>query len=146
MPRRTRQGGPARATSMIVMRHLLVIAVGGLLAWGGSAWGQAAAAVPAAKPAPAAEWLRQRAAQQAEQGRAFPALHGFQLTDRWEQSGIRFASRAVEDANKQFKQNHYDHGTGLAAADVDGDGRPDLYFVSQLGDRKSTRLNSSHRT
>ena len=28
---------------------------------------------------------------------------------------------------------HYDHGTGVAAADVDGDGRTDLYFVSQLG-------------
>jgi hypothetical protein len=28
---------------------------------------------------------------------------------------------------------HYDHGTGIAAADVDGDGLYDIYFLSQLG-------------
>jgi enediyne biosynthesis protein E4 len=28
---------------------------------------------------------------------------------------------------------HYDHGAGIAAADVDGDGKYDIYFVSQLG-------------
>ncbi|MGH9367688.1 MAG: CRTAC1 family protein, partial [Thermoanaerobaculia bacterium] len=32
-----------------------------------------------------------------------------------------------------YKAVHYDHGNGLAAADVDGDGRVDLYFVNQLG-------------
>src|SRR5207245_10243709 len=32
-----------------------------------------------------------------------------------------------------YKHGHYDHGTGLCAADVDGDGLPDLFFVSQLG-------------
>jgi len=28
---------------------------------------------------------------------------------------------------------HYDHGNGVAVADVDGDGRLDLYFTSQIG-------------
>src|SRR4030095_6286890 len=36
-------------------------------------------------------------------------------------------------ALKWWKPAHYDHGTALAVADVDGDGRPDLYFVNQLG-------------
>jgi len=39
----------------------------------------------------------------------------------------------VEDALKSWKPAHYDHGSGVAAADVDGDGRIDLYFVNQLG-------------
>src|SRR5207249_2735077 len=38
-----------------------------------------------------------------------------------------------DDAGKAYKKVHYDHGTGLCAADVDADGRPDLYFVTQLG-------------
>ena len=42
-------------------------------------------------------------------------------------------NRIVDDAGKAYKKVHYDHGTGLCAADVDGDGRPDLYFVTQLG-------------
>jgi hypothetical protein len=28
---------------------------------------------------------------------------------------------------------HYDHGSAVAAADVDGDGLYDLYFVNQVG-------------
>ena len=28
---------------------------------------------------------------------------------------------------------HYDHGNGVAVADVDGDGLDDLYFVTQVG-------------
>src|ERR1051326_600201 len=36
-------------------------------------------------------------------------------------------------------------GYWVAAADVDGDGNPDLFVVNQcVRDRKSTRLNSSH--
>ena len=31
------------------------------------------------------------------------------------------------------KPVHYDHGNGIAAADVDGDGLIDLYFVNQVG-------------
>jgi hypothetical protein len=39
----------------------------------------------------------------------------------------------VSDAAKTYKPAHYDHGTGMAVADVDGDGRLDVYFVSQVG-------------
>jgi hypothetical protein len=41
--------------------------------------------------------------------------------------------RAVDDVRKNYRPVHYDHGNGIAAADVDGDGRPDLYFVNQAG-------------
>ncbi len=49
------------------------------------------------------------------------------------ESGISFETRIVDDAGKAYKHVQYDHGTGLAAADVDGDGLADLYFVTQLG-------------
>jgi hypothetical protein len=65
-----------------------------------------------------------------EQSRVF---HGFRFTDRLPESGITWRQRVVEDAAKTYKSAHYDHGTGLAIADVDGDGRLDLYFVSQVG-------------
>lgn len=61
------------------------------------------------------------------------AFRDFTFVDRRAESGITFRSRIVDDAAKAYKPVHYDHGTGVAAADVDGDGRPDLFFVSQLG-------------
>src|SRR5205823_3134580 len=68
-----------------------------------------------------------------EQAERSPAFHDFQFTDRLTASGITFENRIVDDAGKAYKKVHYDHGTGLCAADVDGDGLPDLYFVTQLG-------------
>ena len=59
--------------------------------------------------------------------------HDFAFTDRLAESAITFRHRATEDGTKHYKMVHYDHGNGVAAADVDGDGRLDLYFVSQLG-------------
>ncbi|HEX3555013.1 MAG TPA: CRTAC1 family protein [Thermoanaerobaculia bacterium] len=57
----------------------------------------------------------------------------FRFTDRVEESGITFVNQIVDDAGKTYKAAHYDHGNGIAAADVDGDGLVDLYFTSQLG-------------
>lgn len=33
-----------------------------------------------------------------------------------------------------FLANQYNHGSGLAVGDVDGDGHPDVYFVNQMGE------------
>ena len=75
--------------------------------------------------------IRQR--QQARAAATQKAFHDFRFTDRTAESGITFRSHAVEDVGKYNKPIQYDHGTGVAAADVDGDGLPDLYFVSQIG-------------
>src|SRR5438270_2971567 len=78
-------------------------------------------------------WLLARARQEVEQAERSPVFHDFQFTDRLEASGITFQNRIVDDAGKDYKAVHYDHGAGVCAADVDGDSLPDLYFVTQLG-------------
>ncbi|HEY6108275.1 MAG TPA: CRTAC1 family protein [Gemmatimonadales bacterium] len=85
----------------------------------------AAAATPA--------WLVERARQEAELAARSPVVHDFRFTDQRSASGITFENRVVDDAGKAYKLAHYDHGSGVCAADVDGDGLPDLYFTTQLG-------------
>ncbi|HXO20957.1 MAG TPA: CRTAC1 family protein [Thermoanaerobaculia bacterium] len=63
----------------------------------------------------------------------FKVFHDFQFKDRIAESGITFVQHIVEDAGKTYKAAHYDHGNGIAAADVDGDGLIDIYFVNQVG-------------
>ncbi|MFO0867872.1 MAG: FG-GAP-like repeat-containing protein [Pirellulales bacterium] len=78
-------------------------------------------------------WLAER---QAAQEATRPQLRvdcDFRFVDRRHESGIRFRHRAVDDVGRTMVTAHYDHGSGLAVADVDGDGRLDLYFVSQIG-------------
>jgi enediyne biosynthesis protein E4 len=74
-----------------------------------------------------------RAAQIAAAAAGYGVFHGFQFSDRLAESGITFVHRAVDDVTRHYRPVHYDHGSGLAAADVDGDGVTDLYFVNQAG-------------
>lgn len=91
----------------------------------------------AAEPSPehryALQQLEARKALQIESAKNVSTFHDFTFTDRIEESGIRFVNRVVDDAAISYKAAHYDHGNGVAAADVDGDGLEDLYFTTQLG-------------
>ena len=78
-------------------------------------------------------WLQRAAAAQVKAASGLTAFHDFQFTDRVLQSGITFKHGIVADAGKAYKAVHYDHGNGLAVADVDADGRLDVYFVNQVG-------------
>ena len=69
----------------------------------------------------------------AQVGQPLSVFHDFRLTHRLPESGITYRNRVVSDAAKTYKSAHYNHGTGMAVADVDGDGRLDVYFVSQVG-------------
>src|SRR2546426_12640395 len=84
-------------------------------------------------------WLDERARQEAELAARSRVVHDFRFTDRNQASGIMFANRVVDDAGRTYKLVHYDHGSGLCAADVDGDGLPDLYFTTQLGSNELWR-------
>ena len=77
--------------------------------------------------------LRLRKDLQATNALRATAFYGFQLSNRLEESRITFQHQIVEDAGRSYKAAHYDHGNGMAVADVDGDLLPDLYFTTQLG-------------
>jgi hypothetical protein len=88
----------------------------------------------AQEPEPATPpWLADRARQEADLASRSHVSHDFRFTDTRVSSGITFENRVVDDAGKTYKLAHYDHGSGVCAADVDGDGLPDLYFATQLG-------------
>lgn len=77
--------------------------------------------------------LERRAQYQRSAASAMTAFHDFQFTNQIEASGIRFEHQFVDDAGRDYKAAQYDHGNGVAVADIDGDGRLDLYFTTQLG-------------
>jgi hypothetical protein len=78
-------------------------------------------------------WLQKLKDAQVKAVAGVAAFHDFQFTDRLIESGISFKHRIVDDAGKAYKAAHYDHGNGIAIADVDGDGLSDIYFVNQVG-------------
>lgn len=124
-------------------RSPLLLAIPALVAaCGGAPPGSSRSSAPESTP-PA--WLAARGAEQRAAAASSTAFHDFGFADRVDSSGITFENRIVDDAGKVYKKVHYDHGTGLAAADVDGDGRPDLYFVSQLGSSELWRNRGGGR-
>ncbi len=63
----------------------------------------------------------------------------FSFTDRQPESGIDFLHESVDDSLRTWKPAHYDHGNGVLVADVDGDQRMDLYFLTQIGSNRLYR-------
>jgi enediyne biosynthesis protein E4 len=88
--------------------------------------------VPADLPETGA-WLTRLRDDQVKAAAGVTTFHDFQFADRITESGIEFRHRVVDDAGKAYKAAHYDHGNGVAMADVDGDGLSDIYFVNQVG-------------
>lgn len=74
-----------------------------------------------------------RQGEQRKAAASWEVEHDFALHDRLTESGITFVHRITEDSGRLYDPNHYDHGNGLPVADVDGDGRLDLYFPNQIG-------------
>lgn len=81
----------------------------------------------------ALDTMQARIQAQRETIQQFKVFHDFQFTDKLKESGITFVHHAVPDATYDYMRVHYDHGTGIAVADVDGDGLYDIYFVNQVG-------------
>jgi len=105
---------------------------------------QSSAATPSSEPAKPVEvrypdpdigvdTLADRKKAQLETVDQFKVFHDFQFTDSVKQSGITFIQHSVADTRIDMKSSQYDHGNGLAVADVDGDGLYDIYFVNQVG-------------
>jgi hypothetical protein len=78
-------------------------------------------------------WLEDRRQAQLATRDSISAFIDFAFSDQLPASGITFRNRVVEDAGVTYKAVHYDHGNGIAVADVDLDGLYDIYFVNQVG-------------
>jgi enediyne biosynthesis protein E4 len=85
------------------------------------------------QPDRGADFLEARASGQARSMQSARVDHDFRFENRVATSGITFRHRSTEDGTKRYTPVHYDHGNGVVAADVNGDGHLDLYFVNQIG-------------
>jgi len=77
--------------------------------------------------------LESRKRAQMDTANQFSVFYQFHFMDKQPESGITFVNRTVDDTTRNYKGVHYDHGNGVGAADIDGDGLYDIYFVNQVG-------------
>src|SRR4051812_20215473 len=117
-----------------LVAHLLSGATLLLISNSPDTFGAQAAAVkqvfnPFADSAKTPQHLEENKRKQVEAAKSWKIFHDFQFENRVEQSGITFEQQPVDDASKTYLAVHYDHGTGLAVADVDNDGKLDVYFA-----------------
>lgn len=78
-------------------------------------------------------WLDEVAAKQKQRVEQSSVQHQFHFTRSLGDSGIDYHPQIVDEQRFRLEVNHYDHGNGVAVADVNNDGNLDLYFVSQVG-------------
>ena len=120
-----------------MIRKLSFLALSVAIASIGTAQPPASPGTKEATPVPQIDWgwemLPVREQAQRLTLPRFNVYYDFQFTDRQVQSGITFQNQITPDSAKFYQPNHYDHGNGIAVADVDGDQRLDIYFVTQLG-------------
>jgi len=63
-----------------------------------------------------------------------PAERGPGFRERALGAGLNFRQNLLpNEQGADYKINPYDHGSGIAVGDYDGDGKDDVYFVNQLG-------------
>lgn len=74
-----------------------------------------------------------RKAEQKAQAKTLDIFTDFTFQDKIKQSDITFEHKIVNDVGTDYKAIHYDHGNGVAIADVDLDGLLDVYFTTLSG-------------
>src|SRR5437867_10151987 len=81
--------------------------------------------------------LRNREEPDIRDRRGMPGFH-----EDAEGAGITFKMMYLPgEQGENFRANLYDHGCGVAIADVDGDGHDDIYFTNQFGPNALYRNN-----
>ena len=93
--------------------------------------------VPADVMSPA--WVKPRMERQLASKDNIEVFNDFKFHDESKKSGITFRHKIVDDVGSVWKATHYDHGNGLAVADVDSDGLYDIYFTTLSGSNELWR-------